>query len=105
MDRAFNQNECPVGTCPVGQDSQTAIEVLRTQLIGIKESVAKIEHHMDESSKRMSSWWISIFSVVIGIAIQTVFFVFFLGGMSRQVEIDANRIDALEQSIKHEKGV
>ena len=66
-----------------------------TKLDSLVESVKKIEGHMEDQSMLRSNWWITICGIIVGVLIQTSVFCYWLGQISKQIEVDHQSIQEL----------
>ena len=99
-ERRLKQNvDCPVGGCPMSNETHTTIEVLKNDMEHIKGAVDKIAKSMEEANKARAGWWMALAGMFLTVLIQTSCFVFFLGGALKQIEVNTERISLIESKI------
>ena len=75
---------------------KTDIAVIKTTVVvmdkRINGSIEDIEKHME----RGTSWRIAIAGTIVGLIIQIVFFAYLFGNINRQVCVNTERLDRIE---------
>ena len=81
--------------CDVHQSVMIANAKVESKLDTLVETVKKIETHLEIQSLQRNNWWIAITGIVIGVLIQTAVFCYWLGQISKQIEVDHQNIQEL----------
>lgn len=87
--------------CDAHVDTREALVLLTNNLAHLREAVIRIDKHMEDANKSRTNWWLAIVGIIVTVIIQTFIFAFYLGIYSRQIEVDTDRINKLENIIYH----
>ena len=77
------------------QKHDTMVAVMQEKLTTLVESVGEIKEYLKAQNEKRTTWWIAISGIIVGVLIQTAVFCYWLGQISKQIEIDHQSIQQL----------